>query len=296
MLLRDRWDVIDGQIEEEHVAIRTETHVVHGFRAQANAQSTSGVTQIQQKRFSVAVDVAVVCIGVIDFARVLNSGRPSAAQGIQSVRPGAHVFRQRQQQRIFGDGAARLKLADETRSQGHLGFPIVPPLLSEQVVEVNGAVNGAHGAGSVDEAAVEVQSLPTIQGLHLDSVDRAQDESNAVQGVVNAQRALFIGAEDNAAAELLVKVTHGEVHLAFWIGVPRKTIAHTASLEATWKTEYGAQVGLVAQAGGESALVVNEVAEGIEACFFRGDDGAYRGVFAVGLPQHLHIPSDRSGF
>ena len=149
-------------------------------------------------------------------------------------------------------------------------------MLSEQVVEVNCAVNGAHGAWTVDETAVKVQSLPTIQGLHLDSVNWPQDESNAVQGVVNAKRTLFVRTQHNAAAEVLGKIAHGEIHLAFRIGVPRKTIAHAASLEATRKTEHGAQVGLVAQAGGEAALVVNEVAEALKPVFPE-DDGAIAG-------------------
>ena len=93
MLLGNGRDVVDGQIKQQHIAVRSEAHVVNGFRAQTHTQTALGVAQVQQQRFTVSVDVPVVRIGVVDFPCVLNPCGPSPAQGVEAVGPRANVFR-----------------------------------------------------------------------------------------------------------------------------------------------------------------------------------------------------------
>ena len=249
MLLGDGRDVVDGQIKQQYIAVRSKAHVVDGFGAQTHTQTALGVAQVQQQRFSVSVDVTVVGIGVVDFPRVLNPRRPSPTKGVEAVGPCSHVFRQCQQQGILGNGPAGLEFAHKTCAEGHFCFPIGPALLGKEVIQIHGSVYSTYGAGAVDEPAVKIKALAAVQGLDLDSVNRTQNQSNSVQRIVNAQGTFLVGAQDNSASKLLVKVAHCEVDLSFFIGIAGEAIAHPAALESSRETEHSAEVGFVAQAG-----------------------------------------------
>ena len=94
MLLGDRRNVVDRQVEQQYIAIGTEAHVVDRLRIDADPQSSSRVSKVRQKCFSVAIRVSIVRTGVIDFSGVFESRGPSTALEVQAIRPSANIFRQ----------------------------------------------------------------------------------------------------------------------------------------------------------------------------------------------------------
>ena len=142
-----------------------------------------------------------------------------------------------------------MEFAHKACAEGHFCFPIGPALFCKEVIQIHGSVHRAHGTGAVDEPAVKIEALAAVQGFDLDTVNRTQDQSNAIQRIVNAQGTFLVGAQNNSASKLLVKIAHCEVDLSFFIGIAREAVAHPAAFESSRETEHSAEVGFVAQAG-----------------------------------------------
>ena len=84
---------------------------------------------------------------------------------------------------------------------------------------------------TADHAAIEapVVALHASESLEADTLAGIDYGTATEQTVVNAQRALLIGAEDKAGAKLIVEVTHGQLHVLEFALDP--DVGQTPSLE-----------------------------------------------------------------
>ena len=291
MLLGDGGDVVHRHVEKLEVPVGAELHVVDPLETDVDAQAFRGPPGVHEDAFSVAVSEAVVGVGVVDLPDVLAHELEAALLDLGAVPPGPDIVGQLEDKGVLGDGAARLESADEAGPEGDPGAGGGEPF--EGVVEVDFTVHGADGAGTVDQAGVEVEALLADETLEGHPVRRAENEPEAVEGIVDAELPLLIGSEQKAGAELLVEVAEGDLEVLF--GVVRVAIAHAGTAEAAGVAEDGVEVALVPHAGGEVAARVDEVAESVEPGLSRRDLGADQGVLLVGLEQELDVAGDLAG-
>ena len=244
VLLGDGRDVVDRQVKELEVAVRSELHVVDPLEADVDAQSLGGPAGIDQYSLTVAVGVAVVCVGVVDLADILAHELETALLDLGPVSPTAYILRELQDERVFGNGAARLKAADKTGSQCDAGSRCGPRL--NGVVEVDLAIEGPDDPGAVDQPRIKVEALFAHEAFDGHTCCRPQDEPEPIEGIVDAQLPLFIGAQDQPRTELLVEIADRDFEVL--LVVVEVAVADARPPEAARIAENGVEVALIAHA------------------------------------------------
>ena len=272
VLLCDRGNEVDGQVKQAQIPIRSEAHVVDHFGGEQHAQSFLAVPQGGQEGLSIAECVAVVCAGVVDFSGVFGTRGPTLADGVDPVGPRANILWHGKHKAVHAEGRTRLEFADETGRRCHFQRLVFPAF--DQRVEVGFHVDRTYDARPIDEAVVKVEPLLAVDEFGLHTLDGLEDESEPIHGVVNAQVAFLVRAKHQAASKLVVEVAHGDVHPALGVVVAGKSVPHATSAETTRKTNDRVQVAFVAHPGAEIALVVEDVGEGVVACFCWRNHGA----------------------
>jgi hypothetical protein len=186
-----------------------------------------------------------------------------------------------------------LEAADETAAEGDTRQGRVPAF--PQRVDFHCAVHGADDALAVDEPAVEIEALDAGEGFDLHAWDGREDEADAVEGVVDAERAFLVAAQQDATSELLVKVPQRHVHAPLRVRPAREAVAYAGAAVPAWKPDDRPEVGFETQACREVARGGDDVAEGVQPGFRRRDDGADAVVLGIGLPKQLRVAADGQG-
>ena len=105
------------------------------------------------------------------------------------------------------------------------------------------------GVAIIEVAVLPVEALLSAEEFDVYALKRPHRELSAAQGIVYAERTLFVGAQDKARAELLVEVAEREVEA--FVMARHVEIRNTAPLEPFVETGQRVLQTFVAHAGGK---------------------------------------------
>lgn len=214
------------------------------MHARAGAEATYGVGGVHHERLSVLVDEIVLAVRVVDLVGVLRIDVPLGGGVVQSNGVCAHVLR-KFQKRV----AILLVLAYEAAADHQVTGAC--PSAVQKFGQVQFGIQTAHDTGSLDRTTIETEALGADDALEVNAGARSVLHAEAVHGIVHAQVALFVTAEDEALAELLEVVAHGH----FQIG---HTVLRVAVSDA------GTQVGLACGISCQMGFVALETSACLE--------------------------------
>ena len=126
-------------------------------------------------------------------------------------------------------------LADETSAYRHPKLGVVQS--GDALIQVPLAVDTAHHATVVVNIKIALQircpikTLTSVHCLQGHTLGGTQHHSGSAQSIIHAKRPLFVGAEDEAAAKLVVDVTHG--HADETVVVGGEEIGQTNAVQLT---------------------------------------------------------------
>ena len=103
------------------------------------------------------------------------------------------------------------------------------------------------GVAIIEVAVLPVEALLTAEEFDVYALKRPHRELSAAQGIVYAERTLFVGAQDKTRAELFVEIAEREVEA--FVMARHIEIRYTAPLEALVETGQRVLQTFVAHAG-----------------------------------------------
>ena len=154
--------------------------------------------------------VAIVKRGVLRLLRILGQEVKPLMRHIDPGIPSIDVGRQIQLMcRIHKDGVVVgiLMLVDPRAAQGDMGLVMLKGL--DETLESHLKVHAAHERMVV----VPVSTLLAREGLQRHTIDRLVTQSRPAQCIVDAERALLVGPQDESGSKLLIIVAHGQFHI-----------------------------------------------------------------------------------
>ena len=239
-----------GQVVQErrravHGAARAERHVVRPLGLQQYAQSALRVGAGKHGHVALAVDVAVVERRVLRLLCIFGQHVEATLRQIGAHVPGIHVLRQ--VQLVVGTHAdivlrGLLVLVHKRGAERQIGASFGHRL--NPLVDVQLHVATRHPRVVVSPVA----ALLAGDGLQLHTLDGLIDHAAAQQRVVDAQRALLVGAQDETRTELLVEVTGSDLHV-FHRATLHVEVGHAPALEVLLEAGQRVLQKLEARAG-----------------------------------------------
>ena len=200
--------VVDVGSDAVGAALGTETHVLAALGAGLRADTFLAVGEGDGLDMATMVGVAVVERGVLTLPGIFGKGAEVAlldlGAGIEGIDEAGQV-------------EAVVRAADE---EVFLILVLAHPAAAErpvpgivaQTLEVLGEVQfGIESVDPVVHLPVPVGALYAGYGLEIESLDSVDVDAGSHEGVVDAEGAFLIGAEDESAAELLVEGSDGHV-------------------------------------------------------------------------------------
>ena len=228
LVLREGRQVIDGRRDADGfrgLASTLERHVFRPFCLQQDAQPFLGVRARQHDGRAFPVDVVVGKRRVGAFLRVLGQHVPCAFIEAHPHIPGIDELRESQaiEGREIYLLVVFLEPVDPGAAQRDTYIFLLPRRKEFSQAEF--------GVCAADERLVPVPitALHTREGFQRNAIHRLHHNATAEQAVVDAERALFVCAEDEAGAELLVERACRQLHLAQLALHPK--VRHAPALE-----------------------------------------------------------------
>ena len=213
-----------------HGATRAKRHVIRALCLQQEAESALRIGAAEHGNVAFAIDIAIIERRVLRLLRIFSQHAETTVRQVGTHVPCIDVLGQVQ----FVDGRCKnvvvfsiLVLVDHRCSKRQVGVSLghrLDPLIDIQF-----------NVGAIDPRFVQVpiatlHATDTFQGQSMDGLPH---DAATEQRVVDAQRTLFIGTQDETRSKLLVEVTQRQFGLALFGGTLQLhvDVRHTPALK-----------------------------------------------------------------
>ena len=261
VLLGDGRRVVDVEHFAADGADGLEAHIVDAFGLDVGAESFLGVACAEPESFAVLVDIVVHNAGVLSFACIFGLESEAAVSQVHTQGTCSDIVRQVELVAgdVGGDCFVAFVLADEGSAEGEACFGFVPAF--DDVVE------RYFGIETADESTrFPIVSLLSNEAFESYAVPGAVDDVEAPDCVVEAEVAVFVGAESHTVAELFVEMASCDGE---GLGlVADEIVGDALSCVLAVEAEHWVEVGFVAQSGAEVAVGVENVGTCVAEQFF----------------------------